>query len=532
MTAFRRLTLHFFRGYFRGDLYGVTDSGFDANIYAVFGLSATAELFFTGRGGPLFLAAWPVAFVAFVTAFEWDAMLPDRRDFLALAPFPLKLRQIMFAKMLSLLLFVGAVSIPVYAYAPFFLFGMAGGTVFNALAALAAQLASTALAALFGFLAVGCIQGIAMNLCTSGFYRRISPYLQIAVMCSAVFLIMMYPVYAASVGPLQGAHGSLARLLPPYWFWGIAATLGPVRSAVPGELAREAVAATATLLGLFLIVWTAGFARHYYGAMESAEPRPPHRAPRTAQTATAFFSRSERVLYAFSGQTLARSLRHRLFLATYLAIGLSLAILLALRIDGADIAFFAEGVRGATPLVVFFVVSGFRAVFQFPAELPASWIFRITESGWAAAVKRISRHRVLSSGLVPVVALAMPFEFWYWGPAIGLLHSLLQMTTGLVLIEVLFLSFDRIPFACSWFPGGLNLIFLAAAYLFGFTEYSFRIADLEALCERHLWPSIFVCVAAIAAWRLIRPRLPEARSHYPIRFDASRPLIESLKLLD
>jgi hypothetical protein len=64
----------------------------------------------------------------------------------------------------------------------------------------------------------------------------------------------------------------------------------------------------------------------------------------------------------------------------------------------------------------------------------------------------------------------------------GLFHIAVQAVAGMLLIEVLFYSFDKIPFTCSYFPGGLNLIFLAVAYFYGFTSYSFLRNPLDAPC--------------------------------------------------
>jgi hypothetical protein len=186
-----------------------------------------------------------------------------------------------------------------------------------------------------------------------------------------------------------------------------------------------------------------------------------------------------------------------------------------------------EGLRSFPFLIVFFVISGLRAALQFPAELASNWVFRLTESSWAEVARSATRKRILASGLIPVLLLTLPFEIAIWGLSRGAMHVLFQLTGGALLIEVLFWNFNKVPFTCSYFPGRINLALLAVAYLYGFTSYSFHMADLEkAIDQNSLYGVCFFVLAAMllaACWR----RHPAAGS---VRFDASEPEIQILDL--
>ena len=102
-----------------------------------------------------------------------------------------------------------------------------------------------------------------------------------------------------------------------------------------------------------------------------------------------------------------------------------------------------------------------------------------------------------------------------------------QLATGALLIELLFWSFDKVPFTCSYFPGKVNLALLAGIYLYGFTEYSFRMADLETALEGRPWFALLFFTAALLLLTLSWRRSPRASE---VRFDGNEPEIQGLNL--
>ena len=107
------------------------------------------------------------------------------------------------------------------------------------------------------------------------------------------------------------------------------------------------------------------------------------------------------------------------------------------------------------------------------------------------------------------------------------LHTVFQFATGALLIELMFWTFDKVPFTCSYFPGKTNLSILFILYLYGFTTYSFHLADLELVIEdRVLYAILVFTVCAVLltlSWR--RHPAPSA-----VRFDAGEPVIQTLDL--
>jgi hypothetical protein len=216
-----------------------------------------------------------------------------------------------------------------------------------------------------------------------------------------------------------------------------------------------------------------------------------------------------------------------LFLATYISAGFSIAMLFALAVRAGKIVLSQDGVRSFPFLIAFFVISGFRAVFQFPAELAANWLFRITEARWTETSRSATRKRVLVSGLAPTLLVALPFEMAVWEWRSVLLHGAFQLVSAALLIELMFWSLDKVPFTCSYFSGRTSLSILAALYLYGFTGYSFHMADLESVIERRSMYALLFFTAAAVLLTLSWRRHPAPS---PIRFDAEEPVIQTLDL--
>ena len=76
----------------------------------------------------------------------------------------------------------------------------------------------------------------------------------------------------------------------------------------------------------------------------------------------------QQAVYRFMSQTIARSMKHPLFLATYAGFGIALVVFSY----GSDRTALLR-----IPLTLSFVlITGLRAAFSFPAELGANWAFQ------------------------------------------------------------------------------------------------------------------------------------------------------------
>jgi len=475
----------------------------------------------------LFLPSFSFGVAGFTALFYWDALFPDRRDFLILAPFPIPLRQLVAAKFTALLLFilllVGAVNVTPDSMVLLSLFGP--NSRGNWLRLASAQISATFGASAFAFLAVAAGQGILINVTSPRIFRRISPWIQMFGMSAMVASILGFPFFAGLLRVAVEQRQFWLYLFPPVWFSGLFELFLGEQNQFLASLGMLAVKMTGLALVTMLVTWAFGFRRHFRRTLEAEDS--PHRPRPWSVPGWLVSSPQERALFGFAGKTLARSQKHQFFIATYFSAGLAIALFFGVAIREGRLALSPDGARAVAFVLGFFAISGFRAVFQFPAELTANWLFRMTEARWTEVSRSATRKLVLTVSLVPLLLLALPLEIAAWNWPTVLEHLAVQLVAAALLVELLFWNFDKVPFTCSYFPGKTNLAVLTILYIYGVTGYSFNMADLEGAMGRHWADAVLFFAAAAMALILAWRRHPAAGG---VRFDGSEPVIQTLEL--
>jgi hypothetical protein len=485
------------------------------------------QLAWTLRGFQLFSPSYTFAVIGFATFFEWDMLFPNRRDFLILASFPIRLRDLFAAQLTALVKFLSLLIFAVNIFPTLFtaLFSLSARYRGTAMRLVVAEIAATVGVSAFAFFGIAAFQGVLINLTSPSTFRRISPYVQMCGMSLMILSILTFPIYMQLLRPAAEGHQLWLWLFPPIWFTGLYDLFLPNTRGLFVSLGFHSLEMLGAAIALFAVTWAIGFRCHYCRTLEAEDVRPRLRLAKRSNPLAR--TAEERAIFRFSGQTLVRSRKHQLFLVTYLSVGISLALNFAAEVHVGKLVLSEEGARAFPFLIAFFVISGFRAVFQFPAELSANWIFRITEARWAETSRAVTRKRVLISGLAAVLLFLLPAEIVVWGAWSGLLYTIFQFAGGALLIELMFWNFDKVPFTCSYFPGRTNLSILFVLYLYGFTNYSFHMAELELAAGQSLLYAVLFFTAAALLLTLSWRRHPAPT---PVRFDASEPVMQTLDL--
>ncbi len=474
-----------------------------------------------------FFVSFSMIVTGFAVVFKWDALFPDRRDYLILNPLPLSRASLFGARVAALSAFLCLILVAANAIS--LLFWPAIDSRHSVFAVWAAHLTVVISGSLFAALAAAAVQGILATLFTGALYRRISVTVQTLLLATFVLLLVLIPLMGPMFRFWVRADRPIVHWFPPYWFVGLYELLLPTtRNTALQDLGYEAMNGLLAVSAIFVVTYLPGYFRHARRALDTPAPRPSGPGL-LVRSVSALLHRTllrqplQRAVFHFISETIARSMKHRLFLALYGGFGVAVGIL---SFKGGP-----EGMRELPFILSFVLVSGLRAAFNFPSELRANWAFQITDPGSASHAQAATRKWIVLHALAPFYLCIIPVELQHnlWPEA--LFHAAFGFALAVLLVQVMFIGFIKVPFTCAWFPGKFNFVGLSALYIFGFTMYSRTMSRLEVWLFDHpaLAASFFGLVLA-AGWALgfLRNRL--MRDETLDYEDARDPLIRSLDL--
>ena len=511
---FHELVRHFFRRFFDTESLSPQAEP-EASVVQALGILAVPTAFFVLVIRPLTLVGWDLVtfrtqFVSFsmvvmgfLTLLEWDALFLDRRDYQILTPLPVRPATLFLAKTAALGIFLGLFLVDMNFFGVLFWPGVDAGR--DSMAIMFAHALAVLAAGLFAALAAAAIQGVLITFLRGALLRRVSVFLQTVLMAAMVMLLFLTPVMGLAARYVVTSHHALARWLPVYWFTGLYEQIRPVtRSRDLLALGDWALWGLAIAAAVFLLTYLPGYRSHGRRMLEAPTPAPrgPGRVRRWIAAATAALvvrTPVERGVFHFMGQTITRSVKHRLFLATYGGFGAALAVMA-----------FGDSERDGLlrlPLTLSFVlVSGLRAAFGVPSELRANWAFQMTETSAIGPYLAAVRKWMVVCAVGPLFVALAPMEVAYFGWAMALFHLAFGVTLSLVLMEIMLIGFRKVPFTCARYPGRVNLVGLSALYVFGFAMYSRTMSQFEDwLAHMPMTAAAFFLLAAAglatARWR-------------------------------
>ena len=475
-----------------------------------------------------FFVSFSMIVMGFLVVFEWDALFPDRRDYQVLTPLPLGLWSLFLAKAAAFAMFLGLFLLDVNFFSALMWPGIDNRK--DIFTAIGVHLLIVTLAGLFSALALASVQGLLITLLPATAFRRVSVWLQTALMGALVMLLFVFPRLAFAFEFLVKSHSPWAYAFPGYWFAGLYERMRPaVHSSVLLHLGGIACWALAASAGLFVLTYLPGYRRHARKVLEAPQPNPsgPSRLSRAISRAIDRWILRDPVqagVFHFLNQTITRSMKHRLFLATYAGCGGALAV--------ATVASGASGLVRLPLTLSFILVSALRAAFSFPSELRANWAFQMSESGSAADCLSATRKWVIVCAIAPLFLLLAPFEFALFPWTTALFHLAYGIALSLLLTDLLFLGFRKVPFTCSYLPGKVNLVGLSVIYVFGFTLYSSVMANLEEWIGPYpLAIAIFLAGAAGASAGLNWWHARQAKQFTALDYeDPGDPAVRTLEL--
>jgi hypothetical protein len=351
-----------------------------------------------------------------IAAWRWDAIFPDRRDYMNLAHLPVSSRTIFFANLLAVVFLVGLVAFDVNT-ASCVLFPMVVSAARNAPVLLkfaAVHAIGVLLSSVFSFLAVFAVLGLLMAILPRRLLRRVSAYARGVVVVYLVTLLCTSFAVPDLLRRVNGPAPAWTWLFPSCWFVSLRQLLRDRANPAMAQLARLCIPGIALLALLAFCAYAIGYRRHFVRISESADDTSVVHVstPLIWSSLERFVLRTpfQRGCFRYVAKTLLRSEAHRLVLT---GVG-GLAIVLA---SQAWMHAF-EGVKSARqaamtadalsiPFVVsFLLIMGLRIVFEIPSDLRSNWIFQLMLDPDHQECEPLARRVILRPALILVITLA------------------------------------------------------------------------------------------------------------------------------
>jgi hypothetical protein len=516
----------------------------------------------------LFIGA-SIAMGALAALMVWDALALEPRDTAILGPLPLSAHTIARAKLTAAVIF-GAVltialnAVPILVYPVFLTLNIRGTSAGALLRLMAGQATAVTMGGLFGFFGILAIRGLVRLLLGEHAFWRVSSAVQSALVVSMVTALLLAPTVSATHVRrwVDNAHASRWPARPVLWYLGVNETLAghllvdipvvlPPRFTFLSFPKQEDLAARATYRRLqpqFTALASRGWVSFLLMAALAlatflwSNRRLPDRSagvPSSSRIHAVIHRLAERHTrrdpeaqagFFFALQTLSRSAPHRTVMAVAAAVGLTHALIVLAQRDRTlvDIPSTSLGVFGISIMLLMALVAGVAYAMTVPAANAGNWTIRMAwlgdERGYLAGVKRAA---LLLAAVLLVVLL--PLHVALLGAFLAVVHSVFSLLVAIAAFDVLFLTYRKLPFACSYVPiENPKLVWpIGVASLIAVT---YGLAWVERL-SLHTAASAVALDATFAATALLVRAIDRGRrrERTPINFD-DRPRLATQRL--
>ena len=449
-----------------------------------------------------------------VAVWRWDAMFPDRRDYMNLTHLPISSRTILFANLVAVLFLAALLAIDVNG-ASCVLFPMvvsaAQGTLPFFLKFAALHAAAVVLASVFAFFAVFSILGTLMALLPPTLFRRVSSYARGIVVVYLVTLLCTSFAVPDMLRRATAAAPPWSFFFPSAWFVSACQLLRNRANPAMAELARLSLPGLAGVIVVAIGAYATGYRRHFVKIAEIADNAVTLHRPKFS------FSLLDKVLlstpflrgcFRFVTKTLMRSEAHRLVLTGVSGLALVLASQAlmnafqgtpswreaALTPDALSIPF----------IITFLLIIGLRVVFEIPVEIRANWVFQLLLDADGQESEPLARRIILTAILPWVLAGTFAAYFYLEGLAIASLHTVLLLVWSVLLTNILLIRFCKLPFTCSLPVFKQHSIVILISFCFGYLIYAGSTPEFEAAALREPLRMLELLPLVLVGWYVPR----------------------------
>ena len=450
-----------------------------------------------------------------VAVWRWDAIFPDRRDYINLVPLPISTRTIFLANLVAVMFLITLIAFDVNM-ASCVLFptvvAAAQPSILFALKFAAVHAIGVISSSVFAFLAVFSILGLVLALLPARAFRRVSTYLRGIVVVYLIAMLCTSFVVPELLRRIKGTAPLWTFFLPSCWFAGLCQNIRGRATPAMAEISRLSFPAIGMLALLALGMYALSYRRHFVRIGESSEGSSlaGSRSARTSAWLDRVILRTpfQRAGFRFVRNTLLRSESHRLIVTGVagLAVVLASQSMMQAFDEAKSMREVALSPRALSiPFIVtFLVVLGLRFTFEMPGELRANWIFQLLLDSDRQESEALARKVVLIALLPMIVGITFVVYVSLAGITIASLHSLLIAVWTVLLTNLVLVRFRKLPFTCTLPVFKQHSIVIVVALVFGYLLYALSTPEFESTALIERWRMIELLPFIAIVWYIPR----------------------------
>jgi len=480
-----------------------------------------------------------MALMGIICVVIWDNIFLDKKDFSNLLVLPVKMGKLFLAKFLSMLMFVGALSI---------LFVLASTIVFSIY--LSPTLSTDPfyfgfiffftglLANLFIFLLVATIKGIIIVFFGRIYLRKVLIYAQLLLLGGFLSVFIWFPRIFPKLPQYKERLSSFIDYFPPLWFTGLQNVLLFTKREFFIKMMHKSIAALALLLAVYFLCMLIGLKKHLLSSQLNKS------RAKTLKTwgflKNTFYklvlkNPTQAAVFYFTIKTLRKNMKHKLQLA--LAMIIPIGIISATMVYGyieKKFAYFKEinpALISIPVLLYIFLIPGLKMVTRNPVQFKANWIFRMTEKKNKADYLAGFKKALFLHAIFPLFCFMLLFYSFCWGFKPAIYHSCFGITLGWILLEVFFLNYRNMPFASECLPYQANLKYSWIIYVLLFSLYATNFTALGLFLVKNPVYYIVFYLAAFIVLIALKLYRKKTLKEFDFVFDEeTQPMLLSLEL--
>jgi len=427
-----------------------------------------------------------MALIGVITISNWDKLFLDRMDYINLISLPVRARVLFIAKLFSLLIFIVIISTILNIFSSLiFIFYPGNLPNFNAFFGGLAHYLSNLLGSLFVFFAVAFIQSLLMILFKREIFKKVSAFFQFTLLLGFLSVFVWFPMVYKSLPSLKDNGSHFMDYYPPLWFAGIYNHMICNTDPILERNCTIGLIAVFLLVALYLIAVPISLRRYLKNyAVNQKRIKYISLFKYLKQLFQQLFLKHpvQHAIFMFYVKTLKRSKEHKLKLVLYLAFPISFFISRFIHIyikEGESFFWSVNFYFVSIPIgLYFFLIVGLRLIVIYPIMLEANWIFKISELIQIKNYIKGFKKALIFSSVLPLAIITYPIYHYFWGMKLAIYHTLYCLFIALLLLEVCFINFRKLPFASEYVSGKLKLKYFWPYLLLGFFGYFFSLSKL------------------------------------------------------